>query len=279
MRRIPLIAIVAWLPLASSTIAQDLLPDRAVDDRFLNSATNPAHQYEFVTDIIPGRLHIRFSNSTPNLGAGPLLIYGGEPSGGGQIVYQRIFQAGGRFRDRQAGLFIFHPTHNHVHVNRWAQYSIRTVLPGDGVGPVLRKGGKTSFCLLDSGRYNGPEPVLGTVPNGPQFFTCSSDIQGISVGWHDLYPKYLPDQWIDITGLGPGEYWLESVVDPDNQFEESDETNNVARIKLVIAEGELPVPDEIPLDRGVKWYASIVLILAGAGALALRAGRRGNARP
>ncbi len=270
MRRIPLIAVL--LLAASTARAIDLLPDLIV---------NPARlsDYQFITNIIPGRLHIRLSNATPNIGYGPLFIYGGDPAADGQVVYQRIFQSQGGFRDRESGLFLYHPAHNHVHVNRWAEYTIRTVLPADGVGPVLRTGGKTSFCLLDSNRYTGPEVVLGTPPSFARFLSCGSDVQGISVGFEDLYPKSLPDQWIDITGLGPGEYWLESVVDPDNQFEEVDESNNVARIKLVIADGELPIPDEIPLDRGLLWYASIVLLLAGAGALALRAGRRGNARP
>jgi hypothetical protein len=272
VRRIPLFAATAaWVLAGTAAIGQDLLPDLAVDPAYLDDR-------EFVTDIIPGRLHLRLSNSTPNLGEGPLFIFGGEGSGNTQPVFQRIFQQGGGFRDREAGLFIFHPTHHHVHVNRWAQYSIRSVLPGDGIGPILYKGGKTSFCLLDSGRYWGPEPVAGTIPFSPQFRTCGDDVQGISVGYHDLYPKYLPDQWIDITGITPGEYWLESVVDPDDQFEELDETNNVARVKLVIIDGELPVPDEIPLERGVPWSLSIVLVLAGAGALALGAGQRGNAR-
>ena len=93
----------------------------------------------------------------------------------------------------------------------------------------------------------------------------------MSVGWEDLYSRTLPDQWIDITGLGPGEYWLESVVDPKNEIEESDETNNVGRIKLNITAGMLPVPDEIPAQRGFPYVLSIMLFLAGAGTLALRA--------
>jgi hypothetical protein len=263
-----LVTLIALGSAAATAHADDLLPDLIVNPARLSDRA-------YVTNIIPGRLHIRLSNATPNIGYGPLFVFAGDPVGGSQAVYQRIFTSEGGFRDRAAGYFLFHPTHRHFHVNDWARYRIRSVLPSDGVGPVLRKGSKTSFCLLDSAKYTGSEVVLGTVPASRQFFSCGDDVQGISVGYEDLYSKDLPDQWIDITGLGPGEYWLESEVDPDNNFEEVDETNNIARIKLVIAQGELPVPDEIPLDRRVPWLLAIVLIFSGAGALALGAGRRG----
>jgi hypothetical protein len=273
VRSIRLIAGALMLAAAPGAQGDDQLPDLIV---------NPARlsDYEYVTNIIPGRVHIRLSNATPNTGYGPLFLFAGESIGGGQVVFQRIFTTDGGFRDREAGFFVFHPTHSHFHVGNWARYSIRTVLPGDGVGPILRQGGKTSFCLLDSARYTGPEPIGGTPPASPQFRTCGDDVQGISVGYEDLYPKSLPDQWIDITGLGAGEYWLESVVDPENQFEEVDDTNNVARIKLIIAPGELPAPGEIPLDRRLPWLLTVVLLLTGGGTLALRAAeQRGKSTP
>jgi hypothetical protein len=93
-----------------------------------------------------------------------------------------------------------------------------------------------------------------------------------------LYARTLPDQWIDITGLAPGDYWLESVVDPENHIEEVNEGNNIAYYKLTIAPGELPVPDEIPASRGLPKAAALVLLLASAGILALRARTRGIPR-
>jgi len=253
---------------AASAWATDLLPDLIV---------NPARLQDFTysKSIIPGRIYMRFSNGTANVGLGPLFLYPDAPTGGGQLVKQRIFMSQGGFRDRDAGIFIYHPTHNHFHFGAWAQYSIRAVLPGDAVGPVLRQGAKTSFCLLDSSRYLGPVPVLGNVSSTRTFTTCGDESQGISVGWEDVYSRSLPDQWIDITGLGPGEYWLESVVDPSNRIEEINEDNNVAYFKLVIAPGDLPVPDEIPVGRGLLTSLALVLLLTGTGTLALRARARG----
>ncbi len=251
-------ALGVWAPEAP---AQDLLPDLIV---------NPARlsDHIFVRNIVPGRIHIRLSNATPNIGFGELRVVEGEAMGFEQTIFQAIEQADGSpSRFREAGHFIFHGAHNHFHVDDWAQYYIRDVLPGDGVGAILFGGVKTSFCLLDSTRYTGSEPVLGTPPATRQFVSCSASEQGISVGWEDLYDKGLPDQWIDITGLPPGEYWLESEVDPEDHFLEVDETNNVARIKLIIDVDTLPVPDEIPLSPALPWLLSFVLSLLGIVAL------------
>jgi hypothetical protein len=267
--RLTCAAALAALLLAYPARAIDLLPDLIINPARLND-------YVFVKNIVPGKVHVRFSNATPNIGRGPLLIYPGGPSGNGQRVFQRIFLSQGGFRDRQAGVFLYHPTHNHFHFGSWAQYTIRAVLPGDGVGPVLRTGGKTSFCLLDSARYTGPGPVLGTPPNSSVFRTCGDDAQGISVGWEDLYSRTLPDQWIDITGLGPGSYWLEAVVDPSNLIEEVNEDNNVGRIKITLTPGQVPVPDEIPLNPRLPIVLSLVLLFMGAGMLALRTKLRGK---
>jgi hypothetical protein len=249
--------------------AADLLPDMIVNTARFND-------YIFSKNIIPGRVHIRFSNGTPNIGLGPMFIHPGAPVGRTQPVVQRIFLSQGGFRDREAGIFVYHPSHNHFHFGGWSQYYIRAVLPGDGIGPILREGDKTSFCLLDSARYFGP----GSVPAGSQQFTgCGNGVQGVSVGWEDVYSRTLPDQWIDITGLTPGEYWLEAVVDPRDQIEEINENNNVGRIKLNILPGQLPVPDEIPVGRGLFFSLGLVLVLATVGILALRAGLGGKSKP
>ena len=96
------------------------------------------------------------------------------------------------------------------------------------------------------------------------------------MGWEDIYFKNLPDQWIDITGLTPGEYWLESEVDPEDHFLELDETNNVDRIKLVIGVDTLPVPDEIPLHPRLPWLLSFMIVLSSAAILRGKSKRMGE---
>src|SRR5207247_578097 len=103
-------------------------------------------------------------------------------------------------------------------------YNLRTVTESNGVGDIVASGQKVSFCLLDSRKYDGSLPGA---PNSDQYNTCGQ-LQGISVGWADVYNSRLANQWIDITDVPEGTYWLESEVDPSNRILESDETNNVA---------------------------------------------------
>lgn len=60
-------------------------------------------------------------------------------------------------------------------------------------------------------------------------YDCNN--QGISVGWQDVYVANLDCQWIDITGITLGSYWLyveiNPVVNGARAFTESDYTNNV----------------------------------------------------
>lgn len=218
--------IAAACGLSMSATGQQLLPDIVVDENRLRD------NYIEVRD---GRTYLRLSNGTANVGEGPLHIYGGASNGDGtQQVHQRIFDADGTFVDLLASNFVYHPGHNHIHVENWSSYRIRAVTPGGGVGEILAEGQKTSFCIIDLGVYDSSLP--GYVPGG-RFRTCGSTTQGLSVGWVDIYSAGLAGQEIDVTGVPAGQYWLESVVDPDDDFIELDETNNAARILVTLGGG------------------------------------------
>jgi len=223
--RIPA-ALLALLLLPGAThAAVDLLPDViTVPEDLLDAKPD--------WDIEAGCVHMRFSNATANIGTGPAEIYGAEPPNpdGSQDVYQRVYRDDGSSWDRFAGTFIFHPTHNHIHFEGWALYSLRALLPDNGVGPVLYQGEKISFCLLDSHRYAWWLP--GAPPE--HVYVDCDDFQGISVGWEDYYRYDLPGQSLRMCGIAGGTYWLESEVDPDNRLLESDDGNNVARVQVVI---------------------------------------------
>ncbi|MDX9911728.1 MAG: lysyl oxidase family protein, partial [Phycisphaerales bacterium] len=220
---------------SSSALAHppgDLLPD---------IIASTSHLYDNEIRNEGGRRVLRLSNGTPNIGDGPLHLYGGQDLGNGtQEVIQRIFRDDGTFTDRVAGSFIYHPTHNHIHVENWCIYRLREVLPEDGVGDIIAEGAKTSFCVLDLGLYDSSLPNFDPSPN---YTSCGSTTQGLSVGWLDVYSKGLDGQLIDITGVPDGEYWLESQVDPDDAFVELDETNNFARIKVSIGGTSTIQPD------------------------------------
>ena len=176
---------------------------------------------------VPGRTLLRVSTATANVGSGPLDLRGSSEN---PAVYQRIYDSDGTWSERFAGTFTFHPSHGHLHFDDWLQFHIREVTAGNGVGNIIASGDKTSFSIFDLERHDA------SLPGAPSSAVYSGGlVQGISVGWRDVYSADLPDQWIDVTNLPPGTYWLESVVDPDNHVLEADETNNTNRILITYA--------------------------------------------
>jgi hypothetical protein len=182
---------------------------------------------------MPGHVLLRLTTTEANVGAGPFEIRGGPVNPDGtQQVFQRVYNDDGTFTDRLAGNFVYHSSHHHIHFDDIAQYNLRA-RPADGsVGGVVASGGKTSFCLIDIDHFN---PSLPNSPAHSVYTTCGSVLQGVSVGWADVYGSGLDDQWIDVTGVPDGNYWLEDVLDPDNRILEADETNNVTRIPITLS--------------------------------------------
>ena len=192
LKRCTLAILVAAAFRPAAAPAVDWLPDMIVRESDL-------YDNDVTTSVAPGRVHLRLSNGTANIGLGPLHIMGGESNGDGtQQVLQRVFADDGSYYDRLAGNFIHHPTHGHVHFEGWALYQLREILPDDGVGDVLAKGEKTSFCLIDGGIQDSGLPNF----SGSSYYTsCGETVQGISVGWYDVYGSYLTGQNIDITDV------------------------------------------------------------------------------
>ncbi len=179
--------------------------------------------------IVEGDL-LRFTTALANDGQGNLEVFGGQVlPNGNQEVWQRVYHDDGSHEDHLAGEFTYHPGHGHIHFDGYAIYSLREVTPEGGVGEIVATGGKISFCLIDIAEYN-PDA-------GPSNYHSCGQTQGVTAGWTDVYTRGLANQWIDITGIPDGEYWLEVVVDPESQLLESDETNNVTRIIVDITDG------------------------------------------
>lgn len=187
------------------------------------------HGWELDQTTFPGNTILRLSTAIANLGDGAMEIRGTTAyPDGTQDVVQRIYNSDGSYSERVAGIFRYHPLHEHVHFDGFSVYNLRARTNGGGAGVVLRGGSKTSFCLMDVVEYD-----LG-LPNAPadQVYAECATYQGVSVGWNDLYVKSLPDQWVDVTGVADGSYWLEVVADPENLLEETDESNNTTRIRV-----------------------------------------------
>lgn len=121
-----------------------------------------------------------------------------------------------------------------------------------------RTGRKVSFCLADTNidawgekgdgprTYIAPDCLLPFASDG----VTDQFVQGISSGWADIYDWYLPDQYIDVAGIGNGIYILETRADPDDLLVEADETNNCSSIFIRLSGMSSTTPSARILGRG-----------------------------
>ena len=114
-----------------------------------------------------------------------------------------------------AGDFEFSPCHGHFHFREFADYELRGATGGVAFGH------KQAFCIRDSLAY-------GLAPSGG--YDC--DFQGISPGWGDDYPSRLDGQWVDVTGIPPGDYVLVVTVNPAGRIRESGDAPNVVSVPV-----------------------------------------------
>lgn len=242
-----------------------LLPDITISELLLEDVNN---LYE-----VPGLLEI--SVSTPNIGYGPLRVIpqnailcgtdtivnttgasfqcpnGEEPK---QLIVQRVYKKEGgtmSYEQFQAGAMTYHPQHSHMHVDDWGLYTIRTEVPGTPpeTWPMLSEGVKLGFCLMDFGscqQYVGyckdvnDLTITSQLPNhglGGGNYSCGATNQGISVGYTDIYYHTVSGMEILIPpGTCNGEYKIVVQIDPNNNFMESNEDNNIVVATLHLKE-------------------------------------------
>ena len=232
----------------------DLLPDMTASAKEILNNHNET----------PGALYI--SNATPNIGYGPLDIYGIDSCFCGttnvpcnticptglelkHIVKQRIYQKiPGQdtlgFYDRCAGSMTYHATHGHIHVDGWASYTLRTATANTDARtwPIVGTGVKQSFCLVNLGTCNGNPGecvdnngnIITSLPNqNVGFHTGCGLTQGIYPNNYDVYSISLNDP-IPLNGVCNGNYYIVSITDPANNFLESDENNNWVAVPITL---------------------------------------------
>jgi hypothetical protein len=178
---------------------------------------------------------LRFTFSSPNLGAGNLIV--------------------GRPADHPEW-FVFAPCHNHYHFREYADYRLWTVTgflawndlrnqnPQEEPSQVLAEhpellseltaGAKRGFCIIDIAidvAVPGGVPIVPDLP--PRFGNCNNN-QGITRGWADEYLFTLSGQYIDVTDTPAGAYVLEAEVNAERLYTESNYANNRAWLPVVV---------------------------------------------
>ncbi|MEY2525413.1 MAG: hypothetical protein QOE73_184 [Verrucomicrobiota bacterium] len=188
-----------------------------------------------------GQKVLRFSTWTVNIGAGPLELHATvtHPDGS-QDVEQWIYDSNGTHTTRLAGTFAV--VSGRLRFTDSADYFLKEITSGNGVGGIVAANQKVSYCIVDSQKYTTQPP--GT-PATAQYTTCGPTM-GVSVGWADIYPStFTTTQIIALAGVSDGTYWLENTGDPLNRLLESDETNNTLRVQVTVTTGLSPEIDVV----------------------------------
>jgi hypothetical protein len=193
-------------------------------------------------ETVANKVLYRFSQPIANIGLGALELREVTHPNLDQDIYQRVYDSAGGVSERFVGTFPdADPPYGHLFLVGIAEYRIRTVTAGNGVGPVVASKIKTSYGLYD---YDDYDTSLPGSPNLPQY-QGQNQYLGISVGWADVYPSWFAGQFIDVTGVPSGQYWLETEIDPFNLLQEIDDTNNITRVLVNLV---VPEPQIMPGD-------------------------------
>jgi hypothetical protein len=243
---VALAALALSLVFAVSSAGADtpaLLPDLVVA---------PVQSDELLAERYGDRALLRFSTEIANRGTGPLEVFpsaassdcdgDGDPADD-RDTFQRVFadsNGNGVFdrggdavlAERPFGCMHYHAAHDHWHVLDIAAYE----LTREPTGKTVAGTRKVGFCLSDNrlafpGASTPAAPVYPIGPPGSPGCDATS-IEGLSVGWTDLYVLGLPGQDLEITGLPRGRYCLILRADPRGLLEESNEANDFRRVRL-----------------------------------------------
>lgn len=238
----------------------DLLPDMTSSEKVI------------LDDMIESPGSILIGNGTPNIGLGPLEVRPVDSCFCGlvqvpcwqtscpnndpvsQRLHQRIYRkhAGTdtlTFYDVPAGNMSYHPNHGHIHVDNWADFTLRekTIDPDPRNWPVIGTSVKQSYCLINLSSCDGYSGAckdnLGNVLDqqnqfinyGLGYLSGCGKFQGIWPGKLDIYSSGL-NSAINMQGLCNGDYYIVSITDPDSTFRDQDYSNNVSAVPIVLSQ-------------------------------------------
>lgn len=191
-------AVDGTCPLPDLFVDTDRLEDRIT----IETKTFSTDSCELVEGCIGDsgdRRLLRFDTTTPNQGVGHLHF--GDP-------------------ETASDLFVYSDCHGHYHFETYAEYDLR-----DNSGNIVADGHKQAFCLMDFEPYDNVT-----------WFDAQYDCgyQGISAGFADTYSRELDCQFVDITGVAPGDYELTVRLNIDQMVAEADYDNNSTAITVQI---------------------------------------------
>lgn len=228
---------------------------------------NPADPTDCLTAATGDcRLLLQFDAYVSNFGEGPLHIEGNpQLSGLGPAqVAQKILDddlneiasfplrtPGDTPADDTDTVIQYETTdsHNHFHLMQIMEYS----LWDESQTVQVTTAEKVGFCLFDSTKLHAvPGPANPVYAGGGNFCQTgtpsATDLEmGTSEDWRDDYGFTIKLQWVDVTDVAPGRYYLAARPDPQDFVAELDETNNGHAFRSSAS----VVPGHVAQDRAV----------------------------
>jgi hypothetical protein len=227
-RRLALAVAAVFVPVL--LIAASATGGKSVGGAGLYPDLETAAPHHFAVQNTQQGSYLRFSNLIANTGAGDLRLRPEHDLTTNITTgFQEIFDANGNMVvNTPVSEFVFHPQHNHWHLDQVALFEIHLANDdgrGGDIGPVFSgESQKTTFCLIDVIQLDTNSPTTDRT-----YWDCFPDAhQGISSGWGDQYHHATPGQELEITDAQPGVYYLVSTANEEQAFLESNYTNNTA---------------------------------------------------
>ena len=179
-----------------------------------------------------------FTSSVENVGYGPLIVEGRRATlrartmRATQLVQLR---GGGLRRLRAVGRLRYNvnPSHSHWHLQPFERYELRTL---DGKQIVRDR--KSGFCLTSD--HESPLPTLGPAASRPlKGSDCARNrprakqlLEGIAVGWGDIYIPAKEGQAVDLVGYTAGDYDLVHRVNVGRVLRETNYANDASSVRI-----------------------------------------------
>lgn len=235
---IALVAPVSDVRAAGAQSQSALLPDLVSDP------PRPSFFNQLNTPDGGTRLVVTFDGYVHNVGEGALDVVGNPQDVDG--MRQRV-QNGAGWEEVGAPTVRFETDdgHNHFHLIEAIEYVLWNEL--QGIQTAI--GSKVGFCLVDSQQM---------APGSDQSYSeeldnfCQEDNpqatvlrMGISSGWRDIYDATTTLQWVDVSNVAPGRYWIGAITDPNDEILESNETNN----DLIFSTETIAIPGFSPREQ------------------------------
>jgi hypothetical protein len=182
---------------------------------------------------------LRFGTDVVNVGVGPFEVLGaGASNQEWPYTTQRIYNDAGGYADSgplAIPMFYSGDGHNHRHVRDLLEMKLTPIGGTNVVGRVAKIG----YCFYDNVRYRlslpgAPQSVFYR-SNSCGTSSSTSVRMGLSIGWGDRYPWDIAYQYVNISGLAPGNYRLTVTADATDIFREVNNGNNFTYTELYIA--------------------------------------------